>query len=514
LPGFLNAVLNEKRIQMNNERINPLQKILQGAGLIFLGQICGFILQFVCGIIVIRYLSQSDYGIFTLCLTIISIAVVISSIGMENGLPRMMAQYVAENDDFRLNGTIKSAYFMTFCFTAIILVSLYIGAGPLSRLFDKQDLSWVMRIMCFLIPAHVFINLTVSLYRGYEYAAPKVLFQDITPSFLRLVAYIIVVAADFGFNGILQSQIIIFYLTICFFLFYAKYRLRNPLSAPLSRGITRSLLKISFPVLGITLLNMVMLWTTILFVGYFKPSEDVAIYSAAMRLVDFLPLPLLAIAYTYLPIATKLHAEGQQNRLNSLYSAVTRWCCLVSLPIAFVLIVDAEFVLKLLFGNRYLASAEILRILCLGYLFHAFLGPNAMTLLALGRTYPMIVSSLIGATINSILCIVLIPIYGISGAAIALSFSLISMNLMISAHLYLLYSIHPLSRKYFVPIIMVLFIMVIMGIISSIFPLSLMERIPIYILIVLASLSAPVITGSICDEDRTIFDSMKKRSTA
>ena len=70
-----------------------LQKIAKGTGIIFTGTIIGMLLGFVGRIILVRYITQTEYGIYCLALVIISIFVTISTLGVQEGSTRYIAYF-------------------------------------------------------------------------------------------------------------------------------------------------------------------------------------------------------------------------------------------------------------------------------------------------------------------------------------------------------------------------------------------------------------------------------------
>lgn len=70
-----------------------LQKIAKGTGIIFTGTIIGLFLAFVGRVILVRYTTQTEYGIYCLALTVISIFVTISTLGLSEGSTRCIAYF-------------------------------------------------------------------------------------------------------------------------------------------------------------------------------------------------------------------------------------------------------------------------------------------------------------------------------------------------------------------------------------------------------------------------------------
>jgi len=67
--------------------------VAKGTGIIFVGTIIGMLLGFVGRVIIVRYITQTEYGIYTLALVIISIFVTISTLGLLEGSTRYIAYF-------------------------------------------------------------------------------------------------------------------------------------------------------------------------------------------------------------------------------------------------------------------------------------------------------------------------------------------------------------------------------------------------------------------------------------
>ena len=78
-----------------------LQKIAKGTGIIFIGTIIGMLLGFVGRIIIVRYITQTEYGIFSLALVLMSIFAMISTLGLQEGSTRYIAYFRGKNEEGR-----------------------------------------------------------------------------------------------------------------------------------------------------------------------------------------------------------------------------------------------------------------------------------------------------------------------------------------------------------------------------------------------------------------------------
>ena len=86
-----------------------LQRIAKATGIVFTGTMCGTLLGAIGNIILVRYVTQSEYGIYSLSLVIIGILCTISTLGLGEGSARYIAYFRAKNEENNVRGVISSS---------------------------------------------------------------------------------------------------------------------------------------------------------------------------------------------------------------------------------------------------------------------------------------------------------------------------------------------------------------------------------------------------------------------
>ncbi|MGB2842099.1 MAG: oligosaccharide flippase family protein [Halobacteriota archaeon] len=76
-----------------------LQKIAKGTGIVFTGTIIGMLLGFVGRVIIVRFTTQTEYGIYCRALVVISIFVTIATLGLNEGSTRYIAYHRGEGKE-------------------------------------------------------------------------------------------------------------------------------------------------------------------------------------------------------------------------------------------------------------------------------------------------------------------------------------------------------------------------------------------------------------------------------
>jgi O-antigen/teichoic acid export membrane protein len=213
-----------------------------------------------------------------------------------------------------------------------------------------------------------------------------------------------------------------------------------------------------------------------------------------------------------LPVASGLVAKGQGSELKDLYRSTTKWLFIFTLPLFLTFFFFPSQIMRLAFGGDYPTAARALQLLCLGDFVHTFLGPNATTLVAYGRSRFIMMAAIIATVTNIILNLILTPRWGITGAATASFIALILINIITSIYLFRRYRIHPFGANYLKPV-------VILVVVSAALYLPLREMLDLscwlllayYPLLLALSLTITYLSRSLEPMDRVLIKAARQR---
>jgi O-antigen/teichoic acid export membrane protein len=435
-----------------------LQKIAKGTGIIFIGTIIGLLLGFVSRVIIVRYITQTEYGIYSMTLVLMSIFVTISTLGLQEGSTRYIAYFRGKDEEGKVKGIISSSIKIAIIASVISALILFLSSDIISsNIFHSAELSTPLKIFSVAIPFTVLIGIFTSLFRGFGRVEPNVYFQNILRSVTSILFLVGAVLLGLSFFGVLYAYLASIAITCIAFAIYTLKKL--PLTSSVKKDadaainpMGKELLIFSIPLLAVAMNNMIRSWTDTLMLGYFKTPDVVGLYNGALPLAHLIPIALTSAGFIYVPIVSGLYSKGLMKEMGRSYQVLTKWIFFVTIPLFFMLFLFPEAVLNFLFGINYIQAAPVVRILAVGFMFHAFLGLNALSLLVMRKTRFLMLTSLFGAIANVILNAALIPMFGIVGAALASLSSYSVVNIFNSTKLYQLSKIHPFTRNYVKPV--------------------------------------------------------------
>ena len=164
-----------------------------------------------------------------------------------------------------------------------------------------------------------------------------------------------------------------------------------------------------------------------------------------------------------------------------------------------------------IFGAGFIDGALVLVVYGMGELANASVGPMGMVIMMTGRSGLNLINSILFCTINIVLNFLLIPMYGIIGAAIATGFAVASINIMRMTEVYSLLHILPFKISFFKPFAAgILSFAAMYPIVTGFSDLSLVWFMPLAI-IYLALYVAIVLLLKLDDEDRLVIGMVSRK---
>ncbi|MFV8391421.1 MATE family efflux transporter [Flavobacterium sp. LB2P6] len=191
----------------------------------------------------------------------------------------------------------------------------------------------------------------------------------------------------------------------------------------------------SYPMAISSLAIFLMMTFDVVFLKKFKGDETVAYYAIAMKLVSIL---FMINNSVYISVSLKiaqLYTDNNKKELSKALQQSTRMIVALTLPVVLFVCLFSENILYF-FGENYTQSKQALLILMVGQLFASFFGVSAIYLNMTGRQSVFQIVLIFAVLLNLILNIILIPIYSMTGAAIAFVTSLLFWNLVTAIIVY------------------------------------------------------------------------------
>ncbi|NJD98748.1 flippase [Thermococcus sp. LS1] len=424
-----------------------LQRIARGTGIVFAGTVLSMLLGFLTRALIARSLDRSQYGVFSLTLTILNIGITLALLGFANGLPRELSRY-RKNEPQRVPELVSTAFIMVTVTSTILTIIMVLSAPYLSPLFNESLLSSTLRIAALSLPFWALLTILVAISRGFGRVREKFYYQNLLMPLIFLLLTVLALFMGWGLSGIFAAYVLsqaASFLALTLETIKLKILPRRLIFKP---KLAKELVLFSFPLMLTGILGYIMNWTDTLMLGYYLNSDVVGLYNAAAPIARLLPIFLNSAGFLYIPIATIFFAQRKLQEMERIYRIMTRWVFLLTFPLFALIFMFPEVTITTFFGSKYAEAALTLQILAAGFMFHTLLGLNGMSLTVIGETNANLIGNFFASVANVVLNVLLIPIYGIEGAATATAVSYIIANIFRTSWLYKKTGIHPFSGSY------------------------------------------------------------------
>jgi len=323
-------------------------------------------------------------------------------------------------------GSEQDEYFSAFILLRLLLLPLSIGflslASPYLVDINASGLFW------WLVLALI-IGTVASFATNGIYGVGKAGISQIS-SFVNTIVKIVVqvIATFLGFTvgglaggfviGMIAGLLINYrYLTLHFTRFH--------------RGHLKSLCTFSFWIFLASSGSMVFAYADTILVGYFMSNTDVGIYRVAFQLTGAAAFTTGSLHYVLFPKVSNWHATGEIARAEAALARAFTYSLLLAVPVVAGGILLGKELLYYLYGSGFESGAIALVFLLLVQLANIFMYLQTMCLNAFDQPRRSFISTAIAACLNIGLNLVLIPIFGITGAAVSTLIS-ITLNVLIS----------------------------------------------------------------------------------
>ena len=405
---------------MNNvNRWDNNIKLARGVLVNISGKAFGRGVHILSQVILARILGPDGYGLYGIGWIFFRIGSILSTLGLDSGVIHFTSQFW-DKDNRKISEIVISALLSVILIGSLVGLLIYLSAGSLAESFDKPGLKSVLRSFAIAIPALAGMTIVSAATRvSKDMKKANLIEEVIFPGTTVLLIGIVYIFSgnldDFVFGSVLAvyiSLLIGLYITRSDFL-EMNVRWANIIAK--FRSLINYSLPITLPVLFGTLINL----ADRIFTGYFLPDVDTGIYQSVSLISALFIAVLSAFKTIAAPMLAENHHAGNKKELNTIMRTSTRWVLNLCAPFLLVILFAPQELIGTLFGKSYIAGSQALIILAFAQLVNVSKGPVDQLLIMTGNQKNWLLVTILAFGVNLISNWILIPKFGINGAAIS-----------------------------------------------------------------------------------------------
>ena len=387
---------------------SSFKKYLANTSWLFFERILRIAISFVVTIYVVRYLGPKDFGLYSYILSFSWLFASLSSLGLESISTREIVKHPDKKDE--ING---SVFFLRLVGS---IVTIFLTGLTLFLIGEETYTAILILIasgafifQSFSVIEYYFRGTVEAKYNTYALSASVILSSTLKVIFIIIKAPLIyfVLAVVFEYFALAVGLVLVYH-SRKFSIFNWKY----------SKNLATSLFKDSWPLALSGIVVMVYMKIDQVMIKNMMSEEAVGYYAAAVRLCEawyFIPVTLCNAIFPAIVNAKNVSEEFYNNRMQKLYDILTWMAIGIAIPVT----IFSGQIIYLLFGNEFSPAGPVLTI----YIWAGvavFLGvASSQYLINENLTKLSFIRTLVGMILNVALNLILIPLYGIIGSAIA-----------------------------------------------------------------------------------------------
>jgi len=403
---------------MNNNNLNLLYflyfNMYRKSTYLFIVNMANRSLNFLLRIVLRATLGVTGFGTLAVLLPIQNMILTITSYAISPSV----SKFVSEDEAL---GKRNDLYPFLFIVVGIVLFIVGFVASSWFSSFLAPEFSKgilvPLRIMFAVIPFGVVFSIMTGIFFGKQKARIVALALLLVQMTTVIFAYILSIM--FGIEGATFSFMVAYIFGISLVLLYLK---KEGISwrFNMSRGL--EMLRFSLPMIVTSSSIVIIFQLDILVLGIYYTPVETSIYGLVAPTARLVPAFSIALSTMLLPKLSSLKASASYEALQETFDKAFDVGFVASLPLALCIIAFSREILYVLFDS--VQATQALQILCVGMFFYSMFYLFSSALQGMGKPHLPMYVLLICAIIDAGLCFALIPKYGLLGASIATSFSM------------------------------------------------------------------------------------------
>jgi len=418
---------------------NDSGKLAKKSGLTLIIKLSGMGAGYLLTFFVTLKGGGEAWGNYALAYALLQICATLGQFGVDTASIRFVSEYNSHNQMGRMKDFYIKALSVVLLWSFIVSVALYFLAPIFSEyIFKKAYLTDYIKLAAFGIIPQTLTDLHAEMFKGYKKPGIFAFFMYVATylfSFVLVAAGLLLfqqpVNSWYAFKDTVIGLWII--VAIAFILWHAKVKFNKYIR---EHSLTiKEILKVSGPMMITMSILLIMGWTDTLMLGALMDNtQSVGVYNVALKIATTVALALMAVNSVSTPRYAEFFSKNEMDKLKKVVRQSTRLVFWISLPMCLICIIVPSWIMSF-FGEEFRAGAMSLAILAFGRFVSSACGSVGYILQMTGHEKIMQNIMIFACVLNIVLNWLLIPVFGITGSAMATTFSTITWNIIAAIYI-------------------------------------------------------------------------------
>ena len=391
----------------------------------FLIRVASAALVYLTQIVLARWMGSFEFGVYVYVWTWVLLLGGVVDLGLASSTQRFIPQYTGHKQLALLRGFLSGSRWLSVGLASAIALAGALGVWLLEPWVRSYEVI-PLYLACVSLPVFVLSRVQDGIARSYDWINLALMPAYVLRSFALIAVMAAAYAAGLPTNAAtaMIAAILTTWLTTLGQLVVMNRRLARQVEPGPKAYDVPTWLKVSVPIFMVEGFYLLLTYTDVLVLQQYRSPEEVAVYYAAAKTLALVAFVYFSVAAATAHRFSEYHIAGDRAALSAFMAEAIRWTFWPSLA-ATVLILAVGKPFLWLFGSQFVGGYHLMFILAIGPLARATVGPVERLLNMVGEQRACMVVYAAAFAANVALCVVLIPMFGVAGAAMAVSGAMI-----------------------------------------------------------------------------------------
>jgi len=357
-----------------------------------------------------RLLGAESFGVLAFGLAFTELLGLINKFGFEPFIVREIARDREKTQSYWANIALIKV------FLAIPYLLVVVG---LAHILGIKDLKLLVVYICSVDTIFQnFVLYNCAFFRAHQ----KAEYEAITRLALSVMYWLLgwgIIILGYGLVELVVVLATVKFLSFSISLFLIHKKIK-PIRLRFDPAVAKEVLKGSFPFVALALVIMIQGRVGVLVLSLMKGDEVTGIYAAAMRLWMIFSFIPIGIRGGFLPAMSKFAAESATESFGKAFRYSFKYLFIIGFALAIGSTVLPHHIIGLIYGPKFAAAAEVLRIVMWGLLITFLNYTLGFVLIAVKREKTLLWIMGISAGISVVSNLILVPPFSALGSAISI----------------------------------------------------------------------------------------------
>jgi O-antigen/teichoic acid export membrane protein len=349
------------------------QKAARGGLFLFIGNASSTVILAIGIIIVARLLGPLNYGLYTLAVTIPTLLVGLSDVGMNFALVRLPARFRSEGDHAKANRLVRLGFLIKLSVSAVAFLICYTGSAVIAAsVLNRPELAPFIQLASLMILFQAIYDATNNSFIGQDlmqYSASTQIMQALLKGTLGPVFVLI----GLGITGAISAYVLALAaagVTGATILFTKHARSSDRATDPASKEM-RALLRYGLPLYLANVFSVFLSQYQNILLAHFASNVEIGNFGGTWNFISFMVILTYPIQTAIFPMFSKFDPRNQRTDLARGFTLAVKYSSIIVVPASIAVMIFSRDLILLTYGKGYALAPQYLVLLSALHLLSA-----------------------------------------------------------------------------------------------------------------------------------------------